>query len=579
MSPTHTQRPEDVAATFCATLVDEWIEQGVRHAVVAPGSRSTPLALALAARTELQLHVFHDERSAAFAALGIGLATGVPAILLCTSGTAAAHFHAAIIEAHQSAVPILVCTADRPPELRDVGAPQTIDQTNLYGNAVRWFHDPGVAAAANAHTWRSTAAHAFASATGVWPGPVQLNLPFREPLVGVPGELAQRRGTGSASRPVELTVPAEVVSELAGRCRASTGVIVLGRGCDSPQQVAHLAWRLGWPVLADVRSGLRSTEPGRPPVAITAFDDILRSAAFTGTHVPDVVLRVGEAAASKVLAQWMAALDAFHVHVSGVPTWADPDGVTDVHLMAAPGAFAAALAEQLAAPPERAGAWLSAWLEAEHRAQAAIDATLDGGLSDPAVARLLGRNLPTPSNWVISSSMPIRDAEWYASSVGGARVFANRGANGIDGVIATATGVALATAVPTFVLIGDVAFVHDSSSLTALMRRDIDLRIVVVDNDGGGIFNFLSQATALEADRFEQLFGTPHGTDLATLAAAHGIPVTRACDPAAFTAAIAEPGTRVVLVRSDRIANVGTHEAVHAAVGAALSPLPSNEPS
>jgi 2-succinyl-5-enolpyruvyl-6-hydroxy-3-cyclohexene-1-carboxylate synthase len=187
------------------------------------------------------------------------------------------------------------------------------------------------------------------------------------------------------------------------------------------------------------------------------------------------------------------------------------------------------------------------------------------------VARLLGRALPSPSNWVISSSMPIRDAEWYADSVGGSRVFSNRGANGIDGVIATATGVALATGSPTFVLIGDVALVHDASSLTALARRDVDLRIVCVDNDGGGIFNFLPQATTLPFDRFEQLFGTPHGTDLVALATAHGLAVRVVDDRAAFAAAVAETGTRVVLVRSDRAANVAVHDAVHAAVGAALS--------
>src|SRR4051812_30889574 len=183
--------PQNVAATFCATLIDEWISLGVRHAVVAPGSRSTPMALALAARRDLRTHLFHDERSASFAALGIGLG-GVPAIVLCTSGTAAAHFHAAVVEAHQSAVPMLVCTADRPPELRDVGAPQTIDQTKLYGSAVRWFHDPGVADWATRRSWRALAAHAFTKATASWPGAVHLNLPFREPLLGTAGDLPAR---------------------------------------------------------------------------------------------------------------------------------------------------------------------------------------------------------------------------------------------------------------------------------------------------------------------------------------------------------------------------------------------------
>ncbi len=570
MSPTHTLQA-DVTATFCATLVDEWIEHGVQHAVVAPGSRSTPLALALAARPELQLHVFHDERSASFAALGIGVASGLPAVLLCTSGTAAAHFHAAVVEAHQSSVPMLVCTADRPPELRDVGAPQTIDQTKLYGDSVRWFHDPGVADAVARNTWRSTAAHAFAMSVGTWPGPVHLNLAFREPLVGVAGDLPLRRSAGKASAAASLAPSKEVLTELADRCRTARGVIVLGRGCASAQHVADLAWTLGWPVLADVRSGLRSAEPGRPTVVVAAFDDILRSATFTDAHPPEVVLRVGEAPASKVLAQWLAGLESFQVHVGGVPTWTDPDGVIALHVNAEPSLVAAALADWLPAPPERPGAWLSDWLEAERRAQAAIEAVLADDLTDPSVARLLGRALPSPSNWVISSSMPIRDAEWYAESTSGARVFSNRGANGIDGVIATATGVALATSSPTFVLIGDVAFVHDASSLTALVRRDIDLCIVCIDNDGGGIFNFLPQATVLPAERFEQLFGTPHGTDLAALAAANGVPVRVATDRAAFAVAVSEPGTRLVLIRSDRLANVAVHEAVHAAVGEALS--------
>ena len=185
------RRPADVQATLCATLVDQWVRDGVEHAVVAPGSRSTPVALAIASRPEMRLDVYHDERSAAFAALGSGLATGRPALVVCTSGTAAAHFHAAVVEAHLSHVPMIVLTGDRPPELRDVGAPQTIDQTKLYGDAVRWFHDPGVADMAAAHTWRSLARHALERTLGPAAGPVHLNLPFREPLVGEPGELPE----------------------------------------------------------------------------------------------------------------------------------------------------------------------------------------------------------------------------------------------------------------------------------------------------------------------------------------------------------------------------------------------------
>src|SRR5580765_3997571 len=177
------------AATFCATLVDEWVRAGLTDAVVAPGSRSTPMALALATRPEVRLHVHHDERSAAFVALGIGRANGRPAVLLCSSGTAAANFHPAVIEAHHAEVPMLVCTADRPPELRDVAAPQTIDQTGLYTTAVRWFHDPGVPDDARRSSWRSLAARALANTAGSRAGPVHLKLSFRDPLTGDPAAL------------------------------------------------------------------------------------------------------------------------------------------------------------------------------------------------------------------------------------------------------------------------------------------------------------------------------------------------------------------------------------------------------
>ena len=294
--------PENIAATFCATLVDEWIEHGVRVAVIAPGSRSTPLALALAARPELTLQVLHDERSAAFVALGVGLASGVPAILLCTSGTAAAHFHGAVIEAHLSGVPVLVCTADRPPELRDVGAPQTIDQTKLYGDSVRWFHDPGVADAIAAHTWRSLAAHAFASASGARPGPVHVNLPFREPLVGVAAPLPARRGVGRVSSPPELHADPVGRHEVLDLCNGRRGIIIAGRGCGRPGAVHDLAVQAGWPVIADARSGLRHMAD----VAISTADHLLRNSSFAAEMQPQVVLRLGEPLASKVLTQWLA---------------------------------------------------------------------------------------------------------------------------------------------------------------------------------------------------------------------------------------------------------------------------------
>jgi 2-succinyl-5-enolpyruvyl-6-hydroxy-3-cyclohexene-1-carboxylate synthase len=534
-----------VAATFCATLVDEWIRLGVRHAVVAPGSRSTPFALALAGRDEVALHVVHDERVAAFVALGLGL-DGVPAVVLCTSGTAAANLHPAVVEAGLSDVPMLVVTADRPPELRDVGAPQTIDQTHLFGRSVRWFHDPGVADPAASSTWRSLAARAFAFAAT---GPVHLNLPFRDPLVGEPGELPpaspRRVGGGVVRRATEQL-------DMFDRQR---GVIVAGgRSGVDPVEVAALAAATGWPVLADPTSGARAGDG-----VVTAFDAILRHAGFAADHVPDVVVRIGRPPASKVLAQWIARSGAGVVQVGG-PGVIDPDH--DVVVTCA--------IDDLAGFAGATGTpWAARWRHAESRAQAAIDAVLAErpGLSEPGVARTVAVALPDDVDLVVASSMPVRDLEWYGGPR--ARAHANRGANGIDGVVSTALGRALAGRAAA-VLVGDIAFVHDANALVALARRRADLRVVVVDNDGGGIFSFLPQADTLPAVRFEQLFGTPHGTDVVQLATAHGIGARTVETAADLADALQRPGPWVVRIRTDRAENVRLHAELNAAVGAAL---------
>jgi len=550
-----------VQATFCATVIDQWVRDGVAHAVVAPGSRSTPMALALASRPELAVHVVHDERTASFAGLGIGLATGVPAIVLCTSGTAAAHLHAAVVEAHLSGVPMLVLTADRPPELRDVGAPQTIDQTRLYGPAVRWFHDPGVPERGASGSWRSLARRAHEASVGVDPGPVHLNLPFREPLVGEVGD-----------------VPAPLLGPLLGReanTRLGTtvmalerdrGVIVAGRGVDDPDAVAALGDATGWPVLADPRSGCR----GRSGV-VTAFDAVLRHAGFADGHVPDVVLHLGEPPASKVLAQWLAGSRAVQVRVTSRPAVVDPAHAVTHRVVAPVAATCRRLAGELRGASD--GAWRERWLAADAAAEAAMAPLLSGdaGATEPAVARAL---TTVAGELVVASSMPVRDVEWFGTPHQRATVRSNRGANGIDGTIATATGVALGTRRPVTVLLGDVALVHDASSLTALARRDVDVRVVVLDNDGGGIFSFLPQATQLPAERFEQLFGTPHGTDLVGLAAAHGIPAQTVGTPNELLLALTRPGHQLLRIETDRAANVALHRRLHDAAVAAVDGLP-----
>jgi 2-succinyl-5-enolpyruvyl-6-hydroxy-3-cyclohexene-1-carboxylate synthase len=561
----------NVAATFCATLVDEWARGGVRHAVMAPGSRSTPLALALAA-SELQIHVAHDERVASFIALGIGLASGAPAVLLCTSGTAATHFHGAVVEAHQAEVPLIVCTADRPPELRDTGAAQTIAQTALYGPAVRWFHDPGPPSLDAAVMWRPLAARAVLDASGPRPGPVHLNLPFREPLVGDPGPLPDGRPdikpwtTGWHGAPA---LDDRAIHELVGILERQRGVIVVGAaGTDArlANAVHDLAERIGWPVLADPRSGCRIARPA----SIAAFDDLVRDPAFADAHTPEVVLRIGAPLASKELNRWLNGSGATQVHVHPTSAWIDPDHMVDHRVIADPVVLCERLGEQLVGAARTP--WLARWRRAEAAAQQAIDGVLFGDkpLSEPAVARGLVAALADGAHLVVSSSMPVRDVEWYAKPRDGLTVHSNRGANGIDGVISTSIGVALATGRPTAVLIGDVAFLHDSTALVALAARTVDLTIVVVDNDGGGIFSFLPQATAVASERFEQLYGTPHGTDIVALLGAHGLAARRVSTVAEMTMALGDQSVSAVVVTTDRTANVEIHQAIHRAVADAL---------
>jgi 2-succinyl-5-enolpyruvyl-6-hydroxy-3-cyclohexene-1-carboxylate synthase len=544
--------PADVQATCCATLVDEWIRHGVEAAVIAPGSRSTPMALAVADRPELAVHVVHDERAAGFVALGLALA-GRPALLLCTSGTAAANLHPAVVEAGLSDVAMIVLTADRPNELRDVGAPQTIDQTHLFGRSVRWFHDPGVPDVAAASSWRSLARRAVDHATR---GPVHLNLPFREPLLGRAGELPPRREHLEPRRArLALDVPSP---ELAALDHQRGVILAGGRSGVEPELVAQLAAATGWPVLVDPTSGLA----GRPGV-IACADALLRHEGFASDHRPGLVIRIGRPAASKVLAQWIAGSGATVLQVGG-PGTIDPD-----HTVAA-----TIDADDVAALSEAwRGAtgtpWAARWRSAADTVEGAIERWLAAGpeLCEPAVARTVATHLPADAELVVASSMPVRDLEWFGGP--GARAHANRGANGIDGVVSTALGIALGGR-PVVALVGDVAFVHDAGSLTALSARSADLRIVVVDNDGGGIFSFLPQAERLEPDRFEQLFGTPHGTDVVALARAHGLDATTVTTRAQLVERITSGGPSVTRVATDRAENVRVHRELHAAAVAAL---------
>jgi 2-succinyl-5-enolpyruvyl-6-hydroxy-3-cyclohexene-1-carboxylate synthase len=570
-------------------LVDEWARAGVTHAVVCPGSRSTPLALALSAEPRLGIHVRLDERSAGFTALGIGLATGTPAVVVVTSGTAAAELHAAVVEADLAGVPMLVCTADRPPESRDVGAPQTIDQTHLYGRSVRWFADPGVPDDPSRSSWRSlgsrSVAEAVSGARG--PGPVHLNLPFREPLLGdaVLGGVPAGRPAGAPWHLVStgpVPPPDGLVEELVGTAgfRPGTrGVVVAGARCGEPSAVLGLSDALSWPVLADPRSGLR----GRATV-IAAADGILRAPGFVTGHRPDVALVLGGRWVSKVVSTFLSGVETVVVDPSG--SWPDPDRSVgrlvrcDPTLLCRALAAAASTSSGTGTGPVPVGDWSKEWEEAEARARRVIDRELAGGApwTEPALAHRLVGALPDGSRLMVSSSMPVRDVEAFgALRDDPPAVYANRGANGIDGVVSTAAGVALAAG-PTVALVGDLAFLHDVSALLGPAGERAPLTVVVADNGGGGIFSFLPPARSVERGTFERLFGTPQSADVAAVAAGFGWAVEEIdpdAPPEALAGALARSSERgggtVIRVRlPDRAANVAVHDRVNAAIVAAV---------
>jgi 2-succinyl-5-enolpyruvyl-6-hydroxy-3-cyclohexene-1-carboxylate synthase len=563
----------DVQASFAATLVDEWVRAGVTDAVVAPGSRSTPLLVALAADGRLRVHVVLDERSAGFVALGLGLAQGRPAVVVTTSGTAAAELHPAVIEAHQAGVPMVAVTADRPAELHGVGAPQTIEQESLFANALRWSATPGVADRAVMATWRSLAARSVAEAVAhpAGPGPVHLNLAFREPLLGQATVMPEGRGGGAPWHQVLLGAappPEDLVAELIAWADAGRrGLVVAGAG--SGRQAAVAAAALGWPLLADPTSGARV--PG--PVTVAAADALLRVPEI-GAWRPEVVLRLGQPWASRVLSTWLAGLGPAveQILVDAYGRWADPERQAARVVRGDAGALCQAL---ITARPRgrELSEWARQWAHAEAAAQGAIDEVLaaTGELTEPGLARTLAASVAYGSRLFVSSSMPVRDVEWFARPREGSTVLANRGANGIDGIVSTALGVGLDG--PVTALMGDLAFLYDAGALLWARERPVDCTLVVVDNDGGGIFSFLPQADGVPGEQFERFWGTPHGLDLAQVAAAYRIPVTEvtsAADLPAVLAGASGPGVRVVLARTNRAANVAVHRQLEAAVAAAV---------
>ncbi len=592
-------RLEDTTYTYIGALVDELACAGIARLCLCPGSRSTPLALCAARHPDIRTWTLVDERSAGFFALGLAKASRAPVAVLSTSGTAAANFLPAVVEAHYGRVPLIVITADRPHELRDCGANQTIDQIRLFGTHAKWFTDlalPDATGAALRYA-RSIASQAVASAWAAPAGPVHLNVPLREPLVPPDGWDAQAVQDGRASGRWEgsaaghrytavargLLIPDPgVVGRLADDlARAERGVIVCGPADDPalPQAAASLAAATGYPILADPLSQVRCGPHDRSLV-IDSYDAFLRVDALAGALVPDVVLRMGGLPASRPLQQYLQRhAGRRHVVIDGSGEWNDPMRLASDLIHGDARLTCEALTHGIDAPHashRRAeSSWPALWLRLAADARQVIRGRLDA-LDEPFEGKAfseLSTLLPDGATVYVGNSMPVRDLDTFFPGVPGAiRFLGNRGASGIDGLVSSALGAAAATVGPLVLVLGDLAFYHDLNGLLAAKLHGLRATIVVLNNDGGGIFSFMPQAGVPE--HFETLFGTPTGLEFRFAAQLYDAGFARADDWPAFRASLREglasTGLQIVEVRTERNRNVVLHRQVWEAVADAL---------
>lgn len=575
-------------------LAEALADLGVENACISPGSRSAPLALALAGRRSIRCWSHVDERSGAFFALGLAKTSRRPVVLACTSGTAAANYLPAIVEAWHARVPLLVVTADRPPELRDCGAGQAIDQVKLYGSHVRWFAEISVPDPTEeaVHWLRSVARRAVAESLGPPAGPVHLNLPLREPLAPVdrPRDLGENvRGLASRPSPLvavatpEVRAPASAVAAAARALAPARRPLVVAGPMDDPSPeiatlVAGLSRSLGAPVLAEPASNLRRSVLADRLVA--THEPLLRDDAFAARHRPDAVVRLGGPPTSKSLATWLwQHRDVPQVLVDPAGGFLDP-AATAAHVLRSDAAracrdLAASLDE--ARPRPDHDEWTWSWREAGEQAARALSRSRgeDATPFEAHVVEAIARSLPPDSLLYVGNSLAIRAVDWFwPFDSPPVRVMSNRGTNGIDGFVSSVLGAAASHPGRVVSLCGDLSFLHDLNGLLAARRHGLRATFVVVNNDGGGIFDFLP--IAQHRDRYEELFVTPHGLDLGVLARGFGVGWQRVLDPSGIPGAIRrsfeEPGASVVEVVVDRSESVVRHrrgwEAVSEELGA-----------
>jgi 2-succinyl-5-enolpyruvyl-6-hydroxy-3-cyclohexene-1-carboxylate synthase len=589
---------------FVTAFFEEFARSGVKQICISPGSRSSPLAVVAATTPEFRIWSHIDERSSGFFALGLAKALREPVGLICTSGSAPANYFPAVMEAYYAGVPLIIMSADRPAELRDWGAGQAVDQVKLYGPHVCYFAEMPVPDAGSRmlRFARTSACRAVAESQGLRPGPVHLNWPFREPLEPIAdsddrrsrdwaeGDLVARRGRPesrpyvASAREIPLASEAQI-QNLADRIQEQPRGIIAAGAMDEPASfasaVAKLAKAAGWPVLAEPTSGLRRGAHISGAQMLAGSDLFLRDSNFSGSNSPEFVLRFGGTPVSKALRLWLeAALPPNVVVVDPGSRWNEPSHLISDYLAVDPTDLCNRLAAALESRSDsrRESAWLQTFERAERATQDGLHAEILAAQSllEPRATKELCEFLPADAILYVSNSMPIRDLDAFMPiGKSGLRVLSNRGTNGIDGMVSSALGAAAANLAPVFLLTGDLAFLYDLGALLATCRYPLRATIVVLNNDGGGIFSFLPIARHGEEVRFEEIFTTPHGVDLTGCAELFGVHYSRVSTVPAYREALEKSaacdGVSIIEIPIDREDNLAHFRSLVASVGRSVA--------
>lgn len=559
----------DSQSVFAATFVDELVRNGVTDAVISPGKRATLVAAAIERHEGVRTHVIVDERSAAFFALGLARKQKRPVLLWCTSGTAVAEYHPAVLEASYGRVPLIVATGDRPPEQRSVRDWQSIDQTHIFGRAVRWFFDFGVADAHMANAWRSITSRACIEAINNV-GPVHLNIPIREPFSLAPVDPLPGRAGGAAwHQNHPRVVNALSLDAFAESVVGKRGVFVVGAGDVDADAVVKASDHLSWPIFASSRSNVWGVSNN----VVGALHALLGVSNFVDT--PEVVVHLGEPLISRRLTAWLDRAQPVEWSIEETSTWqGECQRIANI-LNVNPGAFLRDFVGGVDAQPPHG--WLDAWKRADTAAQLAIEASLtdEPTISEAAVARRLVSSLPDSSNLFVSTSMPVRDVDWWSRPRTGVNIFANRGVSGLDGLTSTAFGIAAGADVSetNVALIGDLGALHDLNALWACRNTaDVQLTIVVVDNNGGGIFRNFPMAEHLGEEMFERIVATPQNVDFVRVAESLDLPVivVETVDELRDVLTPPHKGLRVIYCRTNSQHNLKVVKRLQEAVAAAI---------